>query len=138
MSITHREWVPCPICGESDMEKVADGDDGFIINCVNLECASNGGTNADALYESRKADAETIANLKVTARRNWLAAHCPEEFSTAIGYIAANKKNAYEALMGYPRPTIDRVAECIKWEALLLAKIRYLYADSMIEIGNRG
>lgn len=45
-------WVNCPICGESDMrktrEKDCEGDEGYI-SCVNLACASNGGTNATAL-----------------------------------------------------------------------------------------
>ena len=56
-----REWVNCPICGESDMSKTPDGDDGFIINCVNLACASNGGDNksvvsADLLAIKRHMD----------------------------------------------------------------------------------
>jgi len=35
-----RDWVNCPICDEPDMRK----EDG-IINCVNLNCGSNGGNN---------------------------------------------------------------------------------------------
>lgn len=42
------DWVPCPICGEPDMEREPD-DDGFIITCTNLVCASNGGDNRAAL-----------------------------------------------------------------------------------------
>jgi hypothetical protein len=35
-----REWVRCPVCGEPDMSK-----EGGLIDCVNLNCLSNGGTN---------------------------------------------------------------------------------------------
>lgn len=35
-----RDWVVCPICGESDM-RLEDG----MINCTNLNCGSNGGSN---------------------------------------------------------------------------------------------
>ena len=45
-------YVNCPICGDCDMEKVKD-DDGFIIHCTNLACASNGGNNADEFLANR-------------------------------------------------------------------------------------
>lgn len=35
-----RRWVDCPICNEPDMRAERD-DDGWIIHCVNLACASN-------------------------------------------------------------------------------------------------
>lgn len=44
-----RDWVNCPICGESDMRREEDVDGNALILCVNHACASNGGTNADAL-----------------------------------------------------------------------------------------
>lgn len=42
------EWVSCPVCGETAMRKT-QSDEGSLIHCVNINCASNGGTNADAL-----------------------------------------------------------------------------------------
>lgn len=47
------EWVNCPICGDCDMEKTKDGDEGHIIHCTNLECASNGGENAEAFLKGK-------------------------------------------------------------------------------------
>ena len=38
------DWVPCPVCGETDMERVTDDDENVLINCVNHACKSNGGT----------------------------------------------------------------------------------------------
>lgn len=44
------DWVKCPVCGEPDMQSVPEGDeDGKIISCTNLACASNGGSNCSAL-----------------------------------------------------------------------------------------
>lgn len=53
-----RTWVPCPICGESDMERTEDRDGNALISCVNHACASNGGTNCDALAKSAAPDSE--------------------------------------------------------------------------------
>lgn len=44
-----REWVRCPVCGEPDMRREEDRDGNALILCVNHACASNGGSNADAL-----------------------------------------------------------------------------------------
>lgn len=60
-----REWVNCPICGESDMRKERESDceagEGYI-HCVNLACASNGGDNSSALMERlRQKQGEIIA-----------------------------------------------------------------------------
>lgn len=44
-----REWVPCPVCGEPDMERVEDTEGNVLIRCVNHACASNGGNNAGAI-----------------------------------------------------------------------------------------
>jgi len=45
-----RDWVDCPICGESDMRREKDAETGlFYIHCVNLNCGSNGGGNFSAL-----------------------------------------------------------------------------------------
>lgn len=46
-----REWVDCPVCGESDMRKETDAEGNSLIFCVNHNCASNGGTNAIRLLE---------------------------------------------------------------------------------------
>ena len=36
------DWVDCPICHESGMEATHyGGEDGWYINCVNLNCPSN-------------------------------------------------------------------------------------------------
>ena len=42
------DWVDCPICGGCDNHRITDGEDGYIITCTNLACASNGGDNDDA------------------------------------------------------------------------------------------
>ncbi len=46
---TKREWVSCPICGEPDMRREENKDGDALILCVNHACASNGGSNADAI-----------------------------------------------------------------------------------------
>lgn len=44
------DWVACPVCGEPDMRKEFEGDEGdAYIYCTNLACVSNGGTNHAAL-----------------------------------------------------------------------------------------
>src|SRR6478752_3175300 len=35
-----RTWVTCPVCGESHMRVENE-----VINCTNINCGSNGGTN---------------------------------------------------------------------------------------------
>lgn len=45
----NREWVKCPVCGESDMRKETDGDENSLILCVNHACGSNGGDNFSAV-----------------------------------------------------------------------------------------
>jgi hypothetical protein len=43
-------WKPCPVCGEPDMPYSDDLDGGgFYMTCLNLNCASNGGTNKATL-----------------------------------------------------------------------------------------
>lgn len=37
-----RDWVPCPICGEPDMQRETDAEGRSLIRCVNLGCPSNG------------------------------------------------------------------------------------------------
>jgi hypothetical protein len=48
---TESSWVKCPICGETNMHREAEpnSDGGGYIHCVNLACASNGGTNDSAM-----------------------------------------------------------------------------------------
>jgi hypothetical protein len=53
---TTRDWVRCPICGELDMRQETDADGQAIISCVNLVCASNGGSNASGLSLQRELD----------------------------------------------------------------------------------
>lgn len=36
-----RKWIDCPLCGSTDTRCDPEGEDGWIINCVNLECPSN-------------------------------------------------------------------------------------------------
>lgn len=43
-----KNWVNCPICGESDTRREAE-DEGFLLYCTNLSCASNGGDNFQAI-----------------------------------------------------------------------------------------
>lgn len=43
------DWVNCPICGSPDMRRTESAEGDALIFCVNHECASNGGTNSDAL-----------------------------------------------------------------------------------------
>lgn len=59
-SVVGREWVRCPICGEVDMSKTPDGEDGFIVNCVNLACGSNGGENFSAINDRHPHFVDTI------------------------------------------------------------------------------
>lgn len=65
------DWVTCPICGEPDMHQV-DG----IISCINTNCASNGGTNADAMskvarYEWLEANAKEVLLDPKRASCDW-------------------------------------------------------------------
>lgn len=48
-----REWVNCPICGEPDMRREEDHEGNALILCVNHACASNGGSNADAILKPK-------------------------------------------------------------------------------------
>lgn len=54
------DYVDCPICGQSDMPKElepgADVPGQGYIKCLNLACASNGGTNMCALPQSKDID----------------------------------------------------------------------------------
>ena len=59
-----KTWVKCPICGESGMECTTE-DEGFIIDCVNLACASNGGSNYSEL--DRRIEAELPKKLEKLA-----------------------------------------------------------------------
>jgi hypothetical protein len=47
--VVGREWVDCPVCGESDMRKETDGEGNSLVFCVNHSCASNGGLNHSAI-----------------------------------------------------------------------------------------
>lgn len=69
-----RDWVKCPICGEPDMRKESDEDGNAIITCVNHACASNGGSNADALnkHPSVDEDKERLVELVAKAAAGWL------------------------------------------------------------------
>jgi hypothetical protein len=59
------KWVMCPICGGTDMQWTADGDEGEgIINCTNLACRSNGKGGYDELLTSLQ---EKLAE----AEREW-------------------------------------------------------------------
>jgi hypothetical protein len=44
---TTRDWVKCPVCGQSDMRQETDRDGNRLIFCVNLTCASNGGSYSE-------------------------------------------------------------------------------------------
>jgi hypothetical protein len=46
-----RDWVDCPICGDSDMQRETDQEGHSIINCVNTNCGSNGGDNFNAIQD---------------------------------------------------------------------------------------
>lgn len=66
------DWVPCPICGESDMLRQEDDEGNPLIQCVNHCCASNGGSNRDAIKGNSLHDVlnegalyEEIGQLKV-------------------------------------------------------------------------
>lgn len=46
------DYKPCPICDSPDTRFEPEGDEGgTLAYCTNLECASNGGTNASALLK---------------------------------------------------------------------------------------
>lgn len=57
------DWVTCPICGSPDMRRTTDRESNALIHCVNHACASNGGTNADAITAPLKAALEPLAAL---------------------------------------------------------------------------
>ncbi len=64
-----RDWVDCPICGEPDMRREEDDDNNVIILCVNHACASNGGSNADALRDTIiKEEADQAAIIAFSVR----------------------------------------------------------------------
>ncbi len=50
-----KDWIPCPVCGEPDMraEWYAE-DNGPYVFCVNIACASNGGSNFEALRKKHR------------------------------------------------------------------------------------
>lgn len=61
-----KEYVTCPICGESDMPKEIEPDeecDQGYITCMNLNCGSNGGTNFEALrFANPEQESMRLAN----------------------------------------------------------------------------
>jgi hypothetical protein len=36
-----RQWIDCPLCGSTDTRAEPEGEDGWLIYCVNLLCPSN-------------------------------------------------------------------------------------------------
>jgi hypothetical protein len=56
-----RDWVTCPVCGEPDMRREEDAEGAALILCVNHACASNGGTNSDALTKTTHTVADALA-----------------------------------------------------------------------------
>lgn len=49
-----KDWVKCPVCGESDMHRVIDDNGDAMIECTNHACGSNGGSNWSACAELDK------------------------------------------------------------------------------------
>lgn len=49
-----REWVNCPICGESDMRQEKDRDGNKLIFCTNHACKSNGGEYEFSKHKQNK------------------------------------------------------------------------------------
>lgn len=63
-----RDWVKCPICGESDMRREhEENGEGFYIACVNLACGSNGGTNFSAIAPPQPASDAGTATPRTDA-----------------------------------------------------------------------
>lgn len=44
-----RDWVTCPVCGETDMRREVDPEGHALIFCVNHNCVSNGGDNMNGI-----------------------------------------------------------------------------------------
>lgn len=58
------EFVDCPVCGQPDMRREEDAEGCALILCVNHACASNGGSNSDALAKSR-GEEEALVEFRV-------------------------------------------------------------------------
>jgi rubrerythrin len=97
-----RDWVDCPVCGESDMRREADEEDNVIITCTNHECGSNGGSNWSAFPLQPDIHATGVVNpdvqlspAEVTSEKQlltqaWKAYHGdqPADFSEAFLFAA--------------------------------------------------
>lgn len=64
-NVFSKDWVTCPICGEPDMRKELDSEGNALIFCVNYACASNGGSNDNAISERRKVNLVSAFNFAV-------------------------------------------------------------------------
>jgi len=97
-----RDWVDCPVCGESDMRLEADEEDNAIITCTNHNCGSNGGSNWSAFPLQPDVDATGVVSTNVQRSpaevtsekqlltRAWKAYHGdqPANFSEAFLFAA--------------------------------------------------
>ena len=72
-----KDWVTCPVCGESDMPKEmesgADEPGQGYITCMNLACASNGGDNASVLLTRFKDSLKNSLHVSEVARADLLS-----------------------------------------------------------------
>lgn len=85
-----RDWVNCPICGESDMRREEDAEGNALILCVNHACASNGGTNADALEKAKRETRDEVAWLLACERaRGWKG--CQEHLTDQKPHLSAEQ-----------------------------------------------
>jgi len=95
------EWVNCPICGESDMEKTSkDGHD--LIFCVNHGCESNGGGNRVALDEMESIVSRPHNEVHVL-RFGHGTDRCYDILLDSLNYSCAD----YTVQWGYVEPSND-------------------------------
>jgi hypothetical protein len=67
-----------------------------------------------------------IAPLQLTLR-DYFAAHCPSD-------IAIININEDRVKLAGPRPSEDsKIHDKLQWNALVEAKLRYIYADAMLK-----
>lgn len=89
-----RDWVHCPVCGETDMRmEVEDGN--RLIFCTNHNCASNGGTNVEALAHVSPAMVEAAAQafFKADGANSLTNAQMTLALKAALGLLAATQSN---------------------------------------------
>lgn len=139
------DWVNCPICGEPDMKRESD-DDGFIITCTNLCCASNGGDNHSVLkiesspFTARMAE-EMLERRAALDAANAIIAQQADEMATlqaALDRMTAWKDNAYQTISELRDAAYGKGWTCCKSQGETIAEVKRLkaHADDTMSIAS--